>query len=143
MAYAFLTADDVLSRIRDEHRNDIADSTESVELTCESMAIAKLKSYLNGRYDVAALFVAPGDPDPRDPLIVLHTLNVFVYLLYRRINPRKMPDEIRLDHEETLEWLDMVARGKVSPDFPAVVDPEVSTNTPLVGGGQCIKGHYF
>mgnify|MGYP001023451471 CR=1 FL=1 len=146
MPYAFLTDADVLSRIRDEHRQDLTDATESIELTAESMAMAKMKSYLNGRYDTEALFpapVAPPDPDPRNPLIVLHCLNIFVYLLYRRINPRKIPEEVKLDHEETLEWLADVAKGSISPDFPPVASPEVSALVPRVGGGQPIKGHYF
>lgn len=141
MAYAFLTIDDVLSRIRDEHRADITDSTEAVELSCEGMAIAKVKSALNGRYDVAAVFAATGSG--RNPLVVLHVLNIFVYLLYRRINPRKIPDEVKLDHDEALEWLDRVARGKESPDLPAVQDPEVSALVPRVGGGKAMGGHYF
>lgn len=140
-SYAFLTADDVLSRIRDEHRTDLTDTTDSVELTCESMAIAKVKSALNGRYDVAAVFAATGSD--RNPLIVLHVLNLFVYLLYRRINPRKIPEEVKLDHEETLEWMRQVALGKESPDLPPVPDPEVSTNTPIVGGGWQIKSHRY
>lgn len=146
MPYAFLTPADVASRIRDEHRNDIADSTEAVELSCESMAIAKIKSVLTGRYDTTACFPAPPtspDPDTRSPLLVLHTLNVFVYLLYRRINPRKVPDEVKLDHEETLEWLNRVAEGKESPDLPPVADPELSSNHPRFGGGAVRKGHYF
>lgn len=154
MNYAFLTTADVLSRIRDEHRNSMTDRPESgdaslsdgIELTVESQAIAKIKSALNGRYNVAALFPAPpgeGLADTRHPLIVHHTLVLFVYLLYRRINPRKMPEEVKLEHDETLEWLRDVARGVESPDFPPLEDPEVSTQTPLFGGGQVRKGHYF
>lgn len=140
-SYAFLTDTDVLSRIRDEHRTDLTDTTDSIELTAESMAIAKMKSALNGRYDVAAVFAATGSD--RNPLIVLHVLNLFVYLLYRRINPRKIPEEVKLDHEETLEWLRDVAHGKESPDLPPVVDPDISTETPLVGGGWNIKSHRY
>lgn len=143
MAYAFLTSDDVLARLRDEHRTALTDATESVELTCESQAIAKVKSALNGRYDVAAMFPATPSPSTRNPLLVLHVLNIFTYLVYRRINPRKMPEDVKVDHDETLEWLDRVARGAESPDFPAVADPEVSAMVPRVGGGRPQKGHYF
>lgn len=154
MNYAFLTDADVLSRIRAEHLNDIVDRTDAsseplsaaVELSCESMAIAKMKSALNGRYNVAALFpVPPTDPDPdtRNPLLVLHALNIFVYLIYRRINPRKIPEEVKLDHEETLEWLAKVAAGKENPDFPAVELPDISSTVPRVGGGRRLGGHYY
>lgn len=142
-AYVFLTANDVNARIRDEHRTDITDSTDAVELSAESMAIAKVKSALNGRYQVADMFPTYVDPDPRSPLLVLHVLNIFTYLIYRRINPRKIPEQVKLDHEETLEWLDRVARGKESPDFPAVEDPDVSTSSPQWTDGHQMKGHYF
>lgn len=141
MAYAFLTTKDVLARIRDEHRNELADNTESIELTAESQAIAKVKSYLHGRFDMSAMYAATGDA--RDPLLVLHTLNIFLYLLYRRVNPRKMPDEVKDDHSETLEWLSMVAKGEVNPDFPPLPDDAPSTTDLRFGGPPAMGGHYF
>lgn len=141
MPYAFLTIKDVLTRIRDEHRNDLTDNTESIELTCESQAIAKVKSYLHGRFDVDAMYAQTGDN--RNPLLVLHTINVFVYLLYRRINPRKMPDEVKDDHSESLEWLSMVASGKVNPAFTTLPEDTLSTNDLRFGGPPALGGHYF
>lgn len=141
MAYAFLTAPDVLSRIRDEHRADLSDSTEAVELSCESMAIAKVKSALHGRYDAAAVFAETGSG--RDPLIVLHVLNVFVYMLYQRINPRKIPEQVKDDHAETLDWLERVTTGKESPDLPAKPEPGRSTTDLRSGGGLKVRGTHF
>ena len=163
ITYAFLTAADVNSRIRDEHRNDLRDwdpgvptptdpdelaahnaalaTSETVELSCESMAIAKVRSALHNRFNDVALFAATGTD--RHPLAILHVLNIFVYLLYRRINPRKIPAEIKDDHDETLAWLDRVAVGKEVPDFPAVEDPTLDAGIPRVGGAYIPKGHYF
>lgn len=155
MTYAFLTAEDVLSRIRDQHRNDLRDvdplaspadpdaeaAGEAIELSCESMALAKVRSALAQRYDVATLFAATGPA--RSSLLVLHVLNVFVYLLYRRINPRKVPEVVKEDHDETLAWLDRVAAGKEAPDFPPAVPEDNNAGTARFGGGQQIKGHYF
>jgi hypothetical protein len=165
IAYEFLTTEDVNSRIRDEHRQDLVDldadvdppdpgdteateayeaaleASEAIELSCESMAIAKVRSALYGRYDTDALFDAEGDA--RKSLLVLHVLNVFVYLLYRRINPRKIPQEVKDDHDETLAWLDRVAGRKESPDFPAVTDDTENAGLPRFGGGQPDGGHYF
>lgn len=155
ITYAFLTADDVRSRIRDEHRNDLRDwdpdaptgpendepTSDALELSCESMAIAKVRSALHNRYDTTTLFAATGSS--RNPLLVLHVLNVHVYLLYRRINPRKVPDVVKEDHDETLAWLDRVAAGKEAPDFPQAVPEEDNAGTARFGGGQQIKGHYY
>lgn len=163
--YAFLAPEDVNSRIRDEHRNDLRDwdtgaaepdeddaeavaayeaalaASEAVELSCESMAIAKVRSALHNRFNDAALFDAEGDE--RHPLVILHVLNIFVYYLYRRINPRKIPAIVKEDHDETLAWLDRVAGGKEVPDFPAVEDPALDAGIPRVGGAWIPGGHYF
>lgn len=152
--YKFLTEADVLSRIRDEHREAITDldtsddadqdATEAslgVELSCESMAIAKVRSALWGRFDVDTMLAK--EDDERDPLLVLHVLNVFTYYLYRRINPRKIPEVVKEDHNETLSWLDRLAEGKETPDFPAVEADEENTGLARFGGGQQIGGHYF
>jgi hypothetical protein len=155
MTYAFLTAEDVLSRIRDQHRNDLRDvdplasppdpdaeaAGEAIELSCESMALAKVRSALAQRYDTAALFTATGTA--RSSLLVLHVLNVFVYLLYRRINPRKVPEVVKEDHDETLAWLDRVAAGKEAPDFPEIQPDEDNAGLPRFGGGQQLNGIYY
>lgn len=164
--YAFLTLADVRSRIRDEHRHDLRDYdppipdeeeeeegeeeepmpspeevSNAIELSCESMAIAKVRSALRQRYNTDALFSAEGEE--RNALLVLHVLNVFVYLLYRRINPRKIPQTVREDHDETLAWLDRVAAGKEVPDFPPAEPEEDNAGTARFGGGQRVGGHYF
>lgn len=162
ITYAFLTVADVNSRIRDEHRHDLRDYdppppdedeedeeespsaegvSNAIELSCESMAIAKVRSALHHRYNTTALFDA--EDEDRDPLLVLHVLNVFVYLLYRRINPRKIPEVVKEDHDETLAWLDRVAAGKEAPDFPPAEPADDNAGTARFGGGQRVRGHYF
>ena len=165
-AYTFLTEDDVRSRLRDEHLNDLVDhdpgapipdededpegheayldalaASETVKLSCESMAIGKIRSVLNNRFDTTTMFAATDDA--RHSLLVLHVLNIFTYLVYRRINPRKIPEAVKEDHDETLAWLDRVADGREAPDFPAVQPPEDNAGLPRVGGAWIPKGHYF
>lgn len=164
--YTFLTEADVRSRLRDEHLNDLVDydpgapipdenteaeayatyqaavaASETVKVSCESMAIAKVRSVLANRYNTTGLLAAVGNG--RHPLLVLHVLNIFTYLVYRRINPRKIPEAVKEDHDETLAWLDRVADGREAPDFPAVEPPEDNAGLPRVGGGWIPKGHYF
>lgn len=164
-AYTFLTESDVRSRLRDEHLNDLVDydpgapvpeqsdaeayaayqaavaASETVKLSCESMAIGKIRSVLNNRFNTTALFTAAGDQ--RHSLLVLHVLNIFTYLVYRRINPRKIPETVKEDHDETLAWLDRVADGREAPDFPAVEPDEDNAGLPRVGGAWIPNGHYF
>lgn len=165
-AYTFLTETDVRSRLRDEHLNDLVDydpgaeipnqstdpegyaayqaavaASETVKVSCESMAIGTIRSVLNNRYNATALFSATGNS--RNSLLILHVLNIFTYLVHRRINPRKIPMEVKDDHDQTLAWLDSVAVGKEAPDFPAVEAPEDNAGIPRVGGAYIPNGHYF
>jgi phage gp36-like protein len=141
MAYAFLTAEDIRVSLRDLFLSEITDDDIVIAEKAELQCIDLVRSYLSGRYDVDALFAATGAD--RKPLLVERVTNLFVYRIYKRINPRKMSEDVKLSYDETLEWLNGVARGKFNPDFPAVQGPDIPTNDLLMGGSDPMKGHYY
>ena len=102
------------------HR-DILDSitredTAIVEI-CEDRAIQEMKSYLNDRYDVIALFPAApaqGATDTRNSLVLMMAIDISVYHLFCIHNPQKM-STIRKDrYDRAVEWLKQVMRGQVN-----------------------------
>ena len=141
----FLTAADIRVNIRNEFYNFLRDdnpaSDDEIEANAESSAIAKMKSKLSGRFDVAAIFTATG-PD-RHPLILEYLVDIYLYRLHCRINPRKVPEHIKEKYNEALDWLDGVMDGSENPDLPAIELPDVSTNSVRHGGSQAPKEHYY
>lgn len=87
----------------------------------EYSAIELISGYLNNRYDVAAIFEATGSD--RNPVILMHAVNIALCNLHAQINPRKVPQH-RLDaYNRAIEWLTLVSELKINPpSLPIIVD---------------------
>ncbi len=89
-----------------------ADDSIWVELSDE--AVQEMKSFLNSRYDVAAIFAAIGLL--RDKTIVMYCKDITLYHLYSIYSFRAIP-KIRIDrYNHALQWLADVQAQKINPD---------------------------
>ena len=61
--------------------------------------------------------------DTRDALIKMHLVDITLYHLHSRINPRNIPDFRIARRDEATEWLKMIASGKITVDLP-ILQPE-------------------
>lgn len=63
--------------------------------------------------------------DPRHPLLVMYLVDIALYHLSSKVDPRQVPD-IRLQRrEDAVRWLRDLAAGKViDPNLPMVQEPE-------------------
>lgn len=61
--------------------------------------------------------------DTRDQLIKMHLIDLTLYHLHSRINPRNIP-ELRLTRrDEAIAWLKMVNEGKITTGLPVLSTP--------------------
>ncbi len=125
----FLKDDDYEVQIRSEISR-IIDPTQGKTkiLKAELMAIAQIKAYLSGRFAVDQIFVdAPLDEipesDPRDPYIVMITIDIALYHLWSKEGPNNIPKTRELRYNDALEWLQAVQKGQ-AVDLPPIVDQE-------------------
>jgi len=61
--------------------------------------------------------------DTRSQLIRMHLVDMTLYHLHSRINPRNIPDFRIQRRDDCIEWLKMVAAGKISVSLP-IIEPE-------------------
>lgn len=61
--------------------------------------------------------------DPRNALIKMHLVDITLYHLHSRINPRNIPDFRVERYRDCIDWLKMVAAGKISTKLP-IIEPE-------------------
>lgn len=115
----FITNDDYSVLVRNEIKDVLLDNyTEAKLRAAEQMAIAQVKNYLSGRYDVQLIFEAQGNE--RNSHIVMVTLDCALYHLYTSTVPRKMPDIRSQRYQDSIDWLKLVAEGKAYADLPKV-----------------------
>lgn len=60
--------------------------------------------------------------DTRDALIKMHLIDITLYHLHARINPRNIPDFRVERYRDCIDWLKMVAAGKISTRLP-IIEP--------------------
>jgi phage gp36-like protein len=122
----FITKTDYESHIR-EHRLDQMTDFEDADLdTIEKRAIGVVKSHLNGRFDVDSIFAETGAD--RDPVVLGCSIDITLYFLWRKANPRKVPDFIKEAYDDAIEWLTGVKDGTIIPvGLPFPTDGTKST----------------
>ncbi|MGQ0737653.1 MAG: phage protein Gp36 family protein [Bacteroidota bacterium] len=104
-------------------KDDDAKITANINSTIDEMA-----GYLNGRYDVAAVFAKTGNA--RNKFLLRIGLSICTYYIYSIHNPRKMTQVIKDNYEKAIEDLEKIQAGKLSPvglDVPAETDPPATS----------------
>ncbi|MDO7877367.1 DUF1320 family protein [Hymenobacter sp. ASUV-10] len=112
----FLTATDYGLQIRDEIRGLLTDGSDPLLQAAALAAQSEMESYLRGRFDVEAIFTRTGEE--RSPVVVMYLVDMALYHLHSRQNPRNVP-QIRQDrYDNALNWLKMARKGTISTGLP-------------------------
>lgn len=113
---AFITKEDFKGQIKDLALNQILEEDDTILDSEISVAVATVKSYLFDRYSVDDIFDKEGEA--RELMLVRHCIHIVLYNLYQRVpNARELPLKTK-NYEETLNFLEKVAQGKVGLDLP-------------------------
>jgi hypothetical protein len=90
--------------------------------------------------------------DDRNPKLVEVVVDILLYNIYSRINPKSVPTHrrIRYDGDDPKQqggaygWLKMVQKGTIEPNLPAIVDENGDSpqNTESVAFGQTSTEEY-
>lgn len=118
----FLTDNDINVSLRDSFYDEITNQDTDIIDLAEASAISKMKSMLRQRYDVDQVFGARNYEDA--PLIVEYCTAIFLHRLAARINPRKIPDNIKDAYMEALAWLEKVVNLEANPSLPEIAEGE-------------------
>lgn len=121
----FLNDNDYKTLIKDDILQSVHDNTPVLLSEVELMAQAEIESYLNQKFDVANIFNKTGAD--RNALIVMYMIDIVLYHVHARINPRMIPDIRKDRYDIAISWLDKVATGKLTPDLPVLI-PEDGSN---------------
>lgn len=108
---SFITKSDYDSTLHAEILDALVRNDETVIEQCENDAIAEMKGYLGGRYDVDAIFAKEGDQ--RNSLILMYAKDIAVYHMFCVHNPYKISQIRQARYDRAIEWLKQVASGNI------------------------------
>jgi phage gp36-like protein len=115
----FLVTNDFDTQIRADVLTKITDNEPTLLDEMELAAIEEIQSYLF-RYDVAATFDTTGTA--RNRLLVMYCVDVMLYHLHSRVNPRQIPELRYVRYEAAKKWLESVSRGQIIANLPQKTD---------------------
>lgn len=116
----FINDSDYTVLIRDEIKNVLLRNyTETSLANAENMAVAQLKNYLSGHYDIEMIFDVNGT---RNAHIIMLTIDCALYHLYSSMAPNKIPEHRAARYQDALNWLKDVSRGNTTADLPRKTD---------------------
>lgn len=115
----FLTEDDFKTQIREDILSKITDANPLLLDEMELAAIEEITSYLH-RYDTAATFATTDTA--RSRLLVMYCVDVMLYHLHSRINPRQIPELRFVRYEAAKKWLESVSKGLIIASIPKLND---------------------
>lgn len=78
--------------------------------------------------------------DSRNKLIMAHLIDMTLYHLHSRINPRNIPEFRIARRDDAINYLKMIAAGKITIDLP-LITPEQGAN--ITYGSQPVNNNYY
>jgi len=138
----FLVDADYKMHIKDEIMSTVLGADAATILTdAERKAQAQLTSVLNVRYDVPAIFAATGES--RNAEIVMYMVDMVIYHVHSRISPGQVPDNVKARYQDALDWIKMVAAGKLEPDLPKPAGSDEGMKNDVKWGGRDPRNPYY
>lgn len=114
---AFINDDDYSVLVRDEVKGILLENYSETKLRgAEQMALAQIRNYLAGKYDVNEIFSQTAAA--RNSHILMLVLDCALYHLYTSTVPRSMPDIRSARYQDAIDWLKLIAAGGTTADLP-------------------------
>lgn len=135
----FLQPSDLDMLIKADVLTTVTSSQPAILDQAELAAIQEMQSYLRHRYDMAAIFQpapAAPDPDTRPRLIVMYCIDIALYHIHSRVNPRQIPELRGIRYDAAINWLKAVSKGEITPDLPLL---EAETGGNVIAYGSELK----
>jgi len=130
----FIKHTELLTYVKENVLNGVTENDSNYIDNVEKIALDEIKSYIGTKYDMNFEF-SRIDND-RNSYLISIVIDIMLFHLYSRIAPDNIP-EIKLQrYGKVIEWLELAAKGKVSPNLK-VLDNKYDNNS-----SQMLWGSY-
>jgi len=125
----FINKADLEKKIMAHELASITNGDDTIIDHSISAAIAEMKGYLKGRYDVEAIFSAADEE--RMPLLVGFACDISIYEIISLALPGQDLEDRRARYKRAIDWLKQLAKGEIEADLPKLEDEEGNTESPF------------
>lgn len=118
----YITKNDFKTQIRVDILDKILDNDTDILNESILAATEEMQSYLKSRYAVATIFAATGTE--RNALLMMYMIDITLYHIHSRVNPRQVPEIRFVRYEAAITWLKSVSAGKIVANLELLPDTD-------------------
>lgn len=134
---AFINKADYRAMLKVGNLDAILENDDTLLEEAESTAVSQIKDYLFKQYDTEAIFAKTGTE--RHSYLVRCCCNIVIKILWERL-ALDTPERVTNNYNDTLEYLERLADGKMTADLPAkIIDVENATPYTVSRWGSSTK----
>lgn len=118
----FLEPQELKSLLYDYQIEEITQGDDAIVISAIDTAVSEVESYLASRYDTQAIFSKRGRD--RSPLVLSHVRNIAVWHILQLSNVDAIYERHQTLYNQSVDFLNKVAEGLLSPRLPYIVSPD-------------------
>lgn len=142
----YLTLANVLGRITQTDLDVLTEGDVLMLNEPELDAINEVSSYLSYRYETGQIFAPDQDDADKNPTIKRITVDILLYNLHTKVNPRNIPEKRIELRDDAIKWLSAVAnpRSEMTADsFLPVKITEENRGVDISWGGRKKRNNHY
>jgi phage gp36-like protein len=137
----FIETDELETGLYGHVIDEITDDNRDIARQAIMAAIEEVKSYLNGRYDLVAIFEATGTE--RNPMVVEWVTVIAVWNLIKISSVETLTDAWESRYQRVTDMLTQIAKGAISPGLPLLTDASGALIDTFRAGSNEKFVHYY
>ncbi|ELR69173.1 hypothetical protein C900_05369 [Fulvivirga imtechensis AK7] len=137
----FLTQQDYQDHVQADVLNKVINADLTIRTQTELKVQSLIESYLNVRYDISRIFNKSGSA--RNQTVLMYMVDMVVYRVYSRVAPSQVPQHVNDKYTDALNWLKMVAAGKLEPDLPKPAGDSEGSKFNVKYGSERKRNPYY
>lgn len=136
---SYILKADFVNLIRTADLDEILDETDSILDQAETEVISQVKNYIGEFYDIDTE-IAKTTTD-RNQFFLAQIKKAVLYNIYRRTGNNSIPEAVNQDYSDFMDWLEKVARKKISLGLDLMVDADGDAINRFRWGSENARTH--
>jgi len=129
----FIKREELLTYIEEGVLDALTSKNNNILDNIEKYAISEIDGYISGKYNTDVMFAKRNDK--RNPYLISLVIDIMLFQLYARTTSDNIPEIKTSKYAKAIEYLENVAKGKITPNYPVKNNKYDSGSSQILFGG--------
>jgi len=112
----FVKKEEILNLIKLNTLDNVTEDDNNLLDSIEAISLSEIDSYIGSVYNTTEVFSKTGND--RNQFMLATVIDIMLYHIHARLTASDIPEVRFLRYQKTVNWLEQVAKGKLTPNLP-------------------------